>query len=240
MLIIILLTVNFAFSQNKNISVGIIGGAGHYNYSFWDFPDTIMYYSFPLQKAEHKFVNKTNFETGIGVNYSVNKLNFGLQFLYSAKDYIVDYNFDTNQTINGTVALGIDKSILRFRYIDANITAGYNLLSETSKIKLIPTLLLGIGSLINSETKMIGTDGSIYIDKNATDNIVNHKAEKIVYNGAFAINLQYSINNNVAVFISPYIKRYAIQITKDPMNNCPMVYGANSGIIFSLNKLSNE
>ena len=234
-IILFLFIALFSKAQEKSLQLGITGGVAQYDYSFWEFPDTITYHGFPLQNGNHKFVNKINFETGILANYNINNLLFGISFLYSAKDYIVDYDFDTATAKNGEIALGIDKSILRFRYFDLNFNFGYILLPD-KKINVIPTLSLGAGFLINSESKMIGNDGSTFIDKENTDNIVHHNPEKFVYNASIGVIITYNINDKLSAFVNPYVKRYGVQVTPDPMNDCPMVYGANIGINIKLKK----
>ena len=224
-------------AQNKNISIGIIGGADYYNYSFWGFPDSIKidnYDKFEFPKGEHKFENKINYNVGLKAEYSVNNIIIGTNMLYSSKDYIVNYDIKPD-TINGKEYPAYDKSLLRFRYLDVNINLGYTLLGK-SKFNIVPQVGFTAGILLKADSKITFTDNTEIIYNKYTDAYVQHQAEKILFAVTGAVSFRYAISNNIKILFSPYFAQYINQLAELPMDRNPMAYGAKIGVIYNFNK----
>jgi hypothetical protein len=224
-------------TKSQDISIGLIGGYNYYNYTFWGFPDSVKiddYEKFAFPTGEHKFENKLNFSTGIKIEYCKNNIVLGSNMLYSAKDYVVNYDIEPT-TISGQTFAAYDKSILRFRYFDFNINIGYTFLAN-KKINIIPQVGFTTGFLLQADSKVIFTDGREIIYKDYTDAYVQHQAEKILFAATGSISFRYSINNTIKLVLEPYFAQYINQLAKEPMDRNPMTYGAKIGIIYSFNK----
>ena len=236
-LILINLVLITILTQAQNINIGIIGGTDYYNYSFWGFPDSIKidnYEKFAFPEGEHKFENKINYSLGLKAEYSVKNIVIGANMLYSAKDYIVNYDIEPT-TINGTVYPAYDKSLLRFRYLDFNINLGYTFLAK-KKINIIPQVGFTTSFLLQADSKVTFTDGREIIYKDYTDAYVQHNAEKMLFAVTGSISFRYSVNNNIKLILEPYFAQYINQIAELPMDRSPMAYGAKIGVIYTINK----
>ena len=234
-------------SAQEKFSVGVIGGLSLYYYEFWGFPDS-MYsdgYVFPLPPGDHKFFQKINYNVGLITKYNISeKIECGLNVLYSTKGYGVDYNVNYNLLNEPIIYLVYDKSILNFDYIDINPNVGYKW--KYKNILFIPQIGFSFGRLVRSMSKSYFISPKerktkfIRFDYKYTDEVLRYEPAKYVMNLSLAIEARMKLKSNLEIFGNFCIAQYLNQVTPVPMKTYPASTSINFGILLTINNISHE
>jgi hypothetical protein len=234
-------------SAQEKFSLGVIGGPALYYYEFWGFPDS-MYLDgdvAPFPPGDHKFFQKINYNVGLITKYKISqKMECGLNVLYSTKGYGVDYNVNYNLLNDSIIYLVFDKSILNFNYIDINPIVGYKW--EYKNILFIPQIGFSFGRLIHSMSKSYFISPKerkikfIQYDYKYTDEVLRHEPAKNVMNLSLSLETRIKLKSNLEIFSNFCIAQYLNQVTPVPMKTYPASTNINFGILLTINNNNHE